>query len=206
MNSPAYRAEEVHVLKNCQLFRDFQEDMFQQILGASSRIYVDKGEILLTEGESSDALFIIVSGSIQVFKAEKFAKKQCLITSLSAGESLGEMRLIKDDLCSLTAIAASPSVLMRLSISTLRMKENEECYTLLLISIINILSKRLKIDNQSIVTITGEKKRKIKQLFFSIIIIITLTTLLAEVGFGFYYLTHTEDFCRIKYEMQGNIF
>lgn len=204
METPAYRAEEVNLLKNCQLFHEFDEHEFQQILGTSVRSCFEKGQTIFTEGESSDILCIIISGSVDVYKSEHEGRKQCLITTLSSGESLGEMRLIQDAPCSLTAIAASPVILLQLSVHTLREKENEKCFSLLLISIINILNKRLKLDNQNIVTISGEKRRKVKQLFYSIIVIVTLGALLAELGFAFYYLTHTEDFCRMQYEIQGN--
>lgn len=204
MSTPAYRAEEVNLLKNCQLFHELDEHEFQQVLGASDRTCFEKGQTIFKEGESSSVLYIIISGLVDIFKSEKDGHKQCLITTLSSGESLGEMRLVQDAPCSLTAIASSSVVLLQLSVHTLREKENEKCYSLLLIAIITILNKRLKLDNQNIVTVSGEKRRKVRQLFYSIILIITLAALLFEVGFAFYYLTHTEDFCSMQYEIQGN--
>lgn len=196
--------EEVQTLKNSVLLHNLTDESFQHLLSISQRISREKGEFLLLEGQNSDKLFIIISGEIELYKSAKDGKKQHLITTLKTGESLGEMRLVEDKPCILSAKVASPATLLSLSIRELRMKENNQCFLSLLSSIIKILNGRLVVGNKNVATHIGERIKKKKQLSASLIVIAALAFFLVEVGLGLYYLTHTSDFCNFKNQQQGS--
>lgn len=63
-------------------------------------------EVIFSEGDKSDAMYIIISGKVFVYKTGR-ANKKLLLAELGPGDILGEMSLISGYPRSATAIAAS---------------------------------------------------------------------------------------------------
>lgn len=187
--------KELDELKACSLLHELPDNVFHQFLALASRINFAEHDILLKEGEHSDQFFIILSGAVGLYKQNTKGKAPELILTLSPGQTLGEMRVIQNRTISLTAKALEPTVVLAFSISTLRSPENQSIYDAILGSIITILNDRLANSNDSVLDNINEKKRKTKQLIFTVLISIVFTILLVEVALALYYAMNSEDFC-----------
>jgi NTE family protein len=71
------------------------------------------GQILFTEGEPSDALYLLLSGALALI-AGKPASGGAMIAQIHAGETVGEMGVLSDRPRSATAVALRDSSLLRL--------------------------------------------------------------------------------------------
>ncbi len=66
------------------------------------------GEVIFSEGERSDAAYLIVSGSVQIVKGYA-SETPKTIAVVGAGEYIGEMGVIDDQPRSATALAKEPA-------------------------------------------------------------------------------------------------
>jgi CRP-like cAMP-binding protein len=79
-------------------------------IGAESR-YVHRGEALFTAGESADCGFVVQEGSFRLTAAARPDNDHVV----GAGTLLGELALIAETVRPVTAIAAEPSTVIRIS-------------------------------------------------------------------------------------------
>lgn len=80
-------------LRASRLFRSLSEGEMLRVEGASRLVRPKPGEILLREGEPGDCLYIIVTGSVEVFILDEMGKPVTLAT-LHEGNYVGEQALL----------------------------------------------------------------------------------------------------------------
>lgn len=141
---------ELELLKHSKLLRGLSDENLSKLLTISRKISRTVGETVLSEGEKSDKIYIILSGKVTLFKKDTDGISQQFITTLGPGQSIGEMRLIKDQPCTLTVIVSEPVTLVSMSIAELKMKENNEVFVALLTSTFTILNDRIIDSNKTI--------------------------------------------------------
>ena len=102
------------------------------------------GENIVTEGTLGDALYLILSGAVDVVKTER------RLATLHAGEFFGEMSLVEPAARSATVVAAEPSHLFRLPHFSLQnlLEEDAIAFNQVLVAIVRVLSERLRRTNQ----------------------------------------------------------
>ncbi len=177
-----FSAEEIAILRNCELLRGLSDKNFNTFMTLSHRTTYKAGEALLKEGQNSDYLFIIISGTANLYKTAEGAS--CLIGSLSSGQTIGEMRVIKNRPCSLTVVSSAPTVVLCILLSRLRNLEYNQCYESILDAIINILSSRLENTNQ---LAAGGKAKSKKRFIFPFIVAATVILFVCELTVALYY-------------------
>lgn len=177
---------EHNLLRACELLKGLSDKNFNTFLSLSQRAAYSKNETLLEEGKHSDYLYIVISGGVDLYKST--GTNQYLIGSLTTGQSIGEMRVIKNRPCSLTVTTSVPTVVLCILLSKLRHLEYNQCYESILDSIIDILSFRLTYTNDLAVKGSANKKKSWKRYFFPAMVMATMTLLLSEVGVAVYYL------------------
>lgn len=77
---------------------------------SESHIRLDTGELLFSEGDEGDTMFVITKGAIEISKNTDTAPSK--LTTLGPGEFLGEMSLINNETRSATGTAREPTTLM----------------------------------------------------------------------------------------------
>lgn len=174
------------LLRTSELLKGLSEKNFNTFLSLSHRAAYSKNEILLEEGKHSDYLYIVISGGVDLYKST--GTNQYLIGSLTSGQSIGEMRVIKNRPCSLTVTTSSSTVVLCILLSKLRHLEYNQCYESILDSIIDILSFRLTNTNTLAVKGGANKKKSWKRYFFPGMVIATAVLFLSELGVALYYL------------------
>lgn len=88
--------------KKVSLFSSLNDKELNELTNLISKKSYNKGELLFSEGEIFDKLFIINNGSIKVYKYTKEGKEQILYI-LKEGEFLGDLNLLKKDIFQFSA-------------------------------------------------------------------------------------------------------
>ena len=107
-----YRNEIVRVLRT--LFGDLTEDMLADIERWLTWRHVARGEALFRRGESSDGLFVVVSGRLQELGGNDAGEGK-VVSDLVQGEIAGEMGIFVDEIQRTSVVAVRDSILLRFS-------------------------------------------------------------------------------------------
>ena len=133
-------ANRVDVLRSMPLFKHLTYKELMRLLNVTVvRNYVANDQIV-TEGELSDELFIILSGKVRLHKGDAF------ITHLSRGAHLGEMSLVDRSprSASATAEEASRALMLRRKDFFEIIRKEPVLATKLLWSFVQVLTERLR--------------------------------------------------------------
>ena len=103
------------------LFQDLSRAEIRSIIMAGSLLKLDAGQVLFHKGEASDAMYTIVSGSMEVLdplddddQCQLFGSRRVL-NRMYTGEVLGEMGLLRAAPRSATVVALEPVELLRIN-------------------------------------------------------------------------------------------
>ena len=103
------KAEDVvDYIHNVKFFNEFSKNQVQGILDTSNVVKVQKGSIIVNEGEISDSFFIILSGRVSVQKNDKY------IAMIGRGECFGEMAYLSGETRTATVLADSECILLKI--------------------------------------------------------------------------------------------
>lgn len=90
--------------KKVSIFTSLSDEELVQITGLVEQKHFNKGDLIFSEGQPFDKLYIINEGSMKVFKYNKDGKEQILYI-LNEGEFLGDLSLLKKGVLPFSAIA-----------------------------------------------------------------------------------------------------
>jgi len=100
------------ILRRVPLFAELSEEDLTWITGGGEAVELAAGELLASEGEPGDALFVIVSGELQVVKRSRTTDVP--IAVLGPGEIVGEMAIFEAQPRMASVRAASPARVIRI--------------------------------------------------------------------------------------------
>jgi len=103
--------KEKEKLSQVYLFRELTPSEIDTLLSISKERRVRKDEIIFKEGDTGDAFYFIVSGSVRISTIVPGVGEEAL-TILREGEYFGEMALIDDAPRSASAIANDDTILL----------------------------------------------------------------------------------------------
>ncbi len=109
------------------------------------------GHVVYEEGDPAHALYVVVSGKLQVRKTVGQAGDALGLTHLGPGDFFGEMSFLDMQPRSASVQALEPVEMWRLDYGALReaYKGNIKCYTLVVMNIAREMSRRLRRADQS---------------------------------------------------------
>ncbi|HOO55471.1 MAG TPA: cyclic nucleotide-binding domain-containing protein [bacterium] len=143
-------------LRSIELFKQFTEEELDKFRAIIVRMDMKKGDLLFNEGDPGDALYIIYSGMIRVFKAiDKENNVEKSLALLGAGTYLGEMTLMDGTPRSASARAESETVVFKITRQAFikQLHVFPSAAIRLFISFLNVLSSRLRDTNDELVTL-----------------------------------------------------
>lgn len=115
--------------------------------------YPTPGTVIFREGDPGDALFMILSGEVEIRKSIDSASDKSLAT-LPAGTFFGEMALLTGETRSAAAVSRGASLIQFPRDEFLKlMMKNPEAASLLLGGLVSILSERLRSTSLEVVTL-----------------------------------------------------
>ena len=84
------------VLAGVSFFSDLAEDDLAQIAEHAVLESFKRGALIITEGDSADALYVVISGRVKVFLGSDDGK-EVVLTVLVPGECFGEIALLDEE-------------------------------------------------------------------------------------------------------------
>lgn len=100
------------------LFRDFSVDEMVAVIQGLKLIACDSGEIIISEGEPGDSLYMLSAGRVKAFKRSA-SGRQSLLGEMSEGAFFGEISVLTGRPRSATVVAATACELLELDRGTL---------------------------------------------------------------------------------------
>jgi CRP-like cAMP-binding protein len=128
--------EKVLFLKTIDLFHHIPAEDLVRVAQITEEVRFDAGEVVMTEGELGDSLYLIVAGRVRV---EKGGKR---VTELGERECVGEMAILDSEPRSATVSAEEPVVALKIEredFSDLLREKGEIAQ-----GIIKVLTRRLR--------------------------------------------------------------
>jgi len=141
-------AHSLERVKKIPLFASIPEVDLEKINARLKALSCSKGEIIISEGEVGDCLYIIRSGQVKVVvNSDNEQEDEIVLSFLSDGDYFGEMALITGEPRSATVVAESDVELWQLDKSDFdALMLNNPSIT---ISMTHMLSQRLKLANKA---------------------------------------------------------
>lgn len=96
-------------------FKQLDPDTRVQVLAALQSIDLQSGTELFKQGEVSDALYVVITGSFGAFRVDQEGRTPQLIGRIAAGECAGEMGMLTGDPRGATVRALRDSTVLKLS-------------------------------------------------------------------------------------------
>lgn len=99
------------LLKSIELFSALEDVALAKLAAGAESLHLHGGEVLLREGDPSDALYVVASGRMQAFVTT--GGNEALVGEIGRGEVIGEMGILADEARSATVRALRDSNLLR---------------------------------------------------------------------------------------------
>jgi len=102
------------VLKAVPLFSSLPDEQLRMLIPVVARKAVARSTSVITGGDATDSLYIVISGRLKVMMSDAEGK-EVILTILGPGEYFGEMGLIDDAPRSASVVAIEPCELLYIS-------------------------------------------------------------------------------------------
>ena len=102
------------VLKAVPLFASLPDEQLRLLTPAVTRRSVSRSTVVLAAGDTTDSLYIVLSGRLKVMMGDADGK-EVILSILGPGEFFGEMGLIDDAPRSASVVAIEPCELLQLA-------------------------------------------------------------------------------------------
>ncbi len=131
----------LNLLKTCKIFSSLDDVECQKLLLKFDKVVLKKNEILFNQGDTSDYLYLLITGSLSAILVAAHNNKK-VVGSIGPGETVGELGALANEPRSLTIKAVTDSVLLRLSSAVFREICNE--HPAIILETINPLISRAR--------------------------------------------------------------
>ena len=101
------------VVRRAPLFAALDDEAARALLSSMTRVELRRGDVLFTEGEAGDRLYVITSGKIKLGRSSLDGREN-LLAVLGPGEMFGELSLFDPGPRTATATAVSDALLVGL--------------------------------------------------------------------------------------------
>lgn len=136
-------------LKSNRLFAGLSDAQLQIIVKELRETPVESGEFVITEFEVSSDIYLIKEGAVEVCRFDAESRQHLHVAELTAGAVIGEVSMIDRSPRSASVRATQPSILLALSIETLR--QHPAIHAIIVQNIANQLSQRIRTTNDAVV-------------------------------------------------------
>ena len=146
MSSAAANAIGPTELRNIGLFGALSDDVLEYLATLLTVETPPAGATLFREGEDASAMFVVISGEVEVLKKSK-RSVEARVAVLGPGDWFGEMSIVDIQPRSATVRALAPSRLLRVSSADLDAlyRHDLRSYAIIILNLARELSRRLRV-------------------------------------------------------------
>ena len=142
---PAMQEQRLRMLREMPLFGGVRNDVLELILDHAAERSLAAGEVLFTEGDPGETMYLLESGELEVFRRRQNA--DYLISRLCAGDCVGEMSFVDLGPRSASVVAATHAQVLELTHgAVLQLYERDlEQFALIQMNMAREMSRRLRL-------------------------------------------------------------
>lgn len=133
-------------LRNIGLFGALSDDVLEYLAKLLTVETPPAGATIFREGEDANAMFVVISGEVEVLKKSK-RSMEARVAVLGPGDWFGEMSIVDIQPRSATVRALAPSRLLRVSSADLDAlyRHDLRSYAIIILNLARELSRRLRV-------------------------------------------------------------
>ncbi len=132
----------IEALRSVELFRDLDDATLANLVQQSERRPLQRGDVLFTEDDEPDELYVVVSGRIAMVN-RSIDGRESVVSLMERGDLFGEMPLFDGQLRSTDARALESSEVLAIAYDPLRNLYSE--HPRLLWRVVELLAHRLRV-------------------------------------------------------------
>jgi CRP-like cAMP-binding protein len=146
MSSASANAIGPSELRNIGLFGALSDDVLDYLSTLLTVEAPPAGATLFREGDDANAMFVVISGEVEVLKRSK-RSTEARVAVLGPGDWFGEMSIVDIQPRSATVRALAPSRLLRVSSADLDAlyRHDLRSYAIIILNLARELSRRLRV-------------------------------------------------------------
>lgn len=152
--------ERAHLLP---LFANLPGSVIEKLSASSQECRFQTGEILFTEGSSSDCVYLVLEGEVEIVKSLDSADERCVAIT-GKGAILGEMSLFTHHGAHTASVRAHTD-LQLLRIPASNFSDVMQAYPQLTHNLLNIFTKRMEDSENLTIQDLREKNRQLTQAY-----------------------------------------
>jgi CRP/FNR family cyclic AMP-dependent transcriptional regulator len=154
------------LLSGVELFDELSETELSVLAQGASRHHYPKGAVLISEGDHTDTLFVVLSGKLRVYASGEEGREVTLNT-LGPGDHFGELAVMDESPRSASVVTLAPSELAAISRAGFLACLAE--HPALAVSLIRILAGRVRrltenVKNLALLDVYGRVARTLLEL------------------------------------------
>ena len=140
-------------VKNIELFNGLTEEEFEFVINKVTHKELKSGDLLFKENSSRDAIFLIRSGKLVLYKTDVYGR-ETILAAFQKNEFIGEGSLMDDTPHSTSARALLPTEVLLLQKDFFN--ESASITVKILSNITRVISRRMKNANSKAVSVTAQ--------------------------------------------------
>jgi CRP/FNR family transcriptional regulator, cyclic AMP receptor protein len=154
------------VLAEIPLFAEFPPEILARVAAAATERQVDRNDVLFSEGDDSDELFVTTDGRIAMANVAVDGRES-VVALMEAGDLFGEMPLFDGGGRSATARALEPSTVVAIPYHAVRSVFEED--PTLLWPVVALLAQRIRVTDEALadamfLDVTGRTAKRLLDL------------------------------------------
>ena len=144
-----HHSKEELITKN-NLFQNLSAEQSKKIVSLMREVYVAKDDFIMQEGDKSEEVFLLQTGSAEVLKQDPVSGNWHVIATMQAGDSIGEVALLDNEPRSASVRAKEDCVLLELKIENLESFASmpSKPSDTVKINLANVITNRLRHTNE----------------------------------------------------------
>ncbi len=155
-------SDPLSVLKKVPLFAVLSPDEIRDVVAQTSIVHVEAGDLVFSEQDSGDAMYVVVSGEVEIVKALPTGESRILAV-LDTRSVFGEMSLLTEETRSAAARARTRASLMKIARDSFRERLARDDLAALKMTayLASVVAMRLRdMDNDIIRQLTERRERE----------------------------------------------
>ncbi len=132
-----------------KMFRDIPEQKLQEIFDTGNTFNVSSGYVLIEEGQLPRHIYFVISGEVEVIVPDPESEKDKQLTTLGAGECVGEYGFIDGRPASATVRAVETSQVFAITIPLFKklLEQDSDFERVVYRNLLSTLVERLRTSN-----------------------------------------------------------